>query len=189
MATLTTFFRKRKTIKKAKDKANPTPKVKPKQLIKNKKPGNTGKKSNREITNKITGLVAWLLANFETRADIVVIIGEKYGIGDKMVDVYIKKARMKLAEAIAGSVDEYIQRSIFRLKSITQKAAKSNNLNIVLGAEKEINRILIPRKHIIAGMGKDGKIEHSVDIGAIIAKDKTRAAEVVQILHECSGNA
>ena len=181
------FFRKRKTIKKAKEK--PTSKVIPKIPIKNKKPGNTGKKSNREITNKITGLVAWLLANFETRADIVVIIGEKYGIGDKMVDVYIKKARMKLAEAIAGSVDEYIQRSIFRLKSITQKAAKSNNLNIVLGAEKEINRILIPRKHIISGSGKDGIIEHSVNIGAVIAKDKERAAEVLKLLHECGGNA
>ena len=189
MATLTTFFRKRKTIKKAKDKANPTPKVKPKQLIKNKKPGNPGKRSTKETSLQLIGIIAQLLADMESRADIIEIIGEKYGIGAKMVDVYMRKARDKITETIAGDVDRYIAQAVFRLRAIKRRAAKSKNMNVVLGAEKEINRILIPRKHIVSGMGKDGKIEHSVDIGAIIAKDKTRAAEVVQILHECSGNA
>lgn len=127
-----------------------------------------------EQRHKILMTVMDKLSALEPRPEIVRYISEKYKIGERQVENYMHKARELMREALAGTEQEYREMAVQRVRRIKELAYKGSNkakrsedkarmLKVMLNAERELNRILIPDKHNHTVTGANGeaiKVEH-----------------------------
>jgi len=140
-------------------------------------------RATKQIKEEISKVVTSMIGNMSTRADILVVIGDKYKIKRSMIDNYIREARAKMVEAVSGSETEYIADAVYRLKELKARAIRQNDLKTLLGVEKEINRLLIPPSSKVVVTGKNGdpiKLDQKVRIDT----SDEHSAEVLRILLE-----
>lgn len=117
-----------------------------------KRTPNKGKKATKEQAEAIVNEIVIMLSNFKTVGQIAQYCADKWGIGERQTYTYIERARALLIEQMAETREHCVSMAVQRLQGIKAQALRKNNLNVVLGAEKEINRILLPTRHELSGV-------------------------------------
>ena len=159
-----------------------------------KKATRTKTHNSPEQRHKILMTVMDKLSALEPRPEIVRYISEKYKIGERQVENYMHKARELMREALAGTEQEYREMAVQRVRRIKElaykgadKAAKSKDkarmLKVMLNAERELNRILIPDKHNHTVTGANGEAIKVDYKGTVVLDDSSgTVASVLDVL-------
>lgn len=98
------------------------------------------KSTDAEVIQRISIIYQMMLRGYQ-RADIIQYVSEKtnWNVTDRMVDVYMSRARAELGKVADEEKEAAFGSSLKRLDMLYRKALKKDDLKTALAIQKEIN--------------------------------------------------
>ena len=100
----------------------------------------TKKSDGNTVTLRIAE-IATMLINGSCRGDIVQFIAEKWSVGERMSDNYIKKAKEEITLSVKKDIQYDYAKAIRRYEFLYQKVIEKNDYKTALAINKELTNL------------------------------------------------
>ncbi len=99
----------------------------------------------RRVTNagleKRVGEIISMIINGADRGDIVRYSSKNWGIGERQIDKYIVKAKLRIQREITKNIEFDYAKAIIRYETLYKKAIEVEDYRLALSINKELSSI------------------------------------------------